>query len=607
MSESSRFGRFVQQLRQREVPRVLLVYLGAAWVIIEVADLVFPRLGFPDWMVTAVIGSAALGAPLAIAFAWMYDLTATGVRRTVSGEVGDEAAPWLSARSVIAAGLLVAAGVAIGFVARPRPTGSSPTGIAGSAIAVLPFANLSANPDSTLHLSDGFHRELVMQMNRIGLEARSRASVMRFRGTDESLESIARALRVRYVIDGSVTFSGDVARIVTGLVDVAADLSLWDESYDLELTAADIFETQSAIARRVAGELRRELSVEAIARLDEHPTGSLEAWELVQLGVHLWQSRGDSAGLVASRDAFRRAIEIDSMYADPHVGVVLTTSLLGQGYIPFEDEVDQLRAAGLRALALDPAARLDAGPSIQSLLAFHQFLADWDFEDARAELDLLLATGQDPGPFFFLLSGLGEHDRAIDLQSGRIEAVPGAPFFVIYRGEVEYQARRFADALTDAREASRLARAAAPEARLAPREAQARLLAGQALVQLGRIDEGLAELRALVDDGVPGARAEVVWALGYAGRDEEALAEYAVLQAAIDDGVRIGTMSEVRALIGVGDLDLAIARLERAAANHNAVTISLGQHPDFDPLRDRPRFTALLDRVGVPESARYRP
>ncbi|MDX1390263.1 MAG: hypothetical protein R3344_13820, partial [Acidobacteriota bacterium] len=280
MSESSGFGRFVEQLRQREVPRVLLVYLGAAWVVIEVADFVFPRLGLPDWMVTAVLASAALGAPLAVALAWMYDLTATGVSRTVSADVADEAVPWLSARSVIAAGLLVAAGVAIGFVARPPSTGSPQTGDGGTAIAVLPLANLSANPDSTLHLSDGFHRELVMQMSRIGLETRSPASVMRFRDTEASLDSIARELHVRYVIDGSVTFSGGVARIATGLVDVAADRSLWDESYDFELPAADIFETQSAIARRVAGELRRVLSSVAIARLEEHPTGSLEAWEL---------------------------------------------------------------------------------------------------------------------------------------------------------------------------------------------------------------------------------------------------------------------------------------------------------------------------------------
>ncbi len=606
VEEGPKKSSLIDELKRRHVVRVALVYIGVAYVIVEAADLVFPRLQLPDWTVTLVIGLAIVGFPLALVLAWAFELTPDGVRPTPPPEPSERVEyQWLTPGAVAALAGLLVLGIAMGWLIRPGAAGagrlatSTGAGPRGGAIAVLPFANLSANTDSTLHLSDGFHRELVMELHRIGLDVRSRTSVMRFRDAGTPLAEIAAALDVDYVVEGSVTFSGTSARVAADLIDVARDEPLWNDEYDMRLDAADIFGTQASIAARIARELRTELSPEATAELARQPTSDFEAWALTQRGIQLWQAAHDSAGYAASQRTFERAIVLDSTYAAPYVGVQLAlTSAAASGIGDPVVANAVARAAGARALELDPNASLDFGVSARALLANSRLWLDWDFEGVGRVVDELEAEGEDIGPLFFYKSAMGDHQGAIDVLSSRVEGAPRVPFFRRNLANRLYDARRYAEAAESARLSVTLSAGPYPEGRVT---------LGQALLRLGDTAAGLDELRGAVEDGGrPEFRAILVWGLGQAGRKDAARRE---LDALIADVGLEGIPIDVRwqALLGAGDVDGAMAALEAAADARHFIVILLGQDPDADPLRDDPRFEALLDRIGIPPGARVRP
>lgn len=605
MSERPEQLGFIEELKRRRVIRVALVYVAVSYVIAEAADLVFPRLQLPDWTVTLVIGLAIVGFPLALVLAWAFELTPEGVRPTPPPTPTDAAEhPWLTPLALALLVGLLGVGAILGWVIRPAgPSDAAPrperVGAPGGSIAVLPFANLSANTDSTLHLSDGFHRELVMQLHRIGLDVRSRTSVMRFRNTEIPLPEIGAELGVDYVVEGSVTFSGGEALISADLIEIASDAPRWNDSYELRLGAEDIFDTQSAIAERIARELRAELTPEAVADLASRPTDDFEAWALTQRGVQLWQEARDSAGYAASLEAFQQAIAIDSTYVAPYVGVALAgETAAASGLFDPRATTPVTRAAGLRALELDPNAALDFGVGVRALLASSGLWFDWDFEGARRAVEELRAAGEDIGPLFWLLSATGDHEGAIAVQAARVEGMPESAFFRRHLASRLYDARRFADAAVEARRATRLA--SVPDA-------GALGLLGQALIRLEQPEEGLDALRrAVAARGGPEDRARLVWGLGQTGRDEEARGEFDALVADVGmDG--LPHEAGFLAYLGVGDRSGAIDALSAAADARHYIVVLLGQDPDVDPLRSDPRFVALMDRVGIPPEARVSP
>ena len=206
---------FVSELRRRQVFRTAAWYGGLAWLAVEVADTVFPRFGLPDWSVRAVIVGAALGLPLALALAWSFDLSALGIRR----ETGVVPAPsdragFPSARSAaplwripsfwialaIAVGLTVSAQQAWQRLIRPA-FGERP------GLAVLPFANLSPDPENA-YFADGLHEEILAALARAGgLRVISRTSVQEYRDPKRNLREIADALDVSLILEGSVRAS----------------------------------------------------------------------------------------------------------------------------------------------------------------------------------------------------------------------------------------------------------------------------------------------------------------------------------------------------------------------------------------------------------------
>ena len=241
-------GRFWSELKRRNVVRVGIAYCAVAWVVIQLASALFPVFGAPGWIAKVVITLVALGLPIALVIAWAFELTPEGLKRT------DEAPPGAARRSgrqldFLIIGVLVLA-VAIfaidKFVWNTAPSAASaqtaevkaePRVAAErrSSIAVLPFVNLSNDPEQE-YFSDGIAEELMSALARFNtLKVAARTSAFSFKGKEVDLREIGAALNVATVLEGSVHKSGDRLRIRAQLSDVATGYQLWSESYDRQL------------------------------------------------------------------------------------------------------------------------------------------------------------------------------------------------------------------------------------------------------------------------------------------------------------------------------------------------------------------------------------
>jgi TolB-like protein len=274
----------VSELRRRQVFRAAAWYTAAAWVAIQVASTVIPQFGLPDWSVRAVIIAAVLGLPIALALAWVFDLSAVGLRkdapadRDITDQASAVAAPaaplwhipsfWIAL--ILGAGLAVSAQQAWQRIVRPA-FGERP------GLAVLPFANLSPDPENA-YFADGLHEEILATLARASsLRVISRTSVQEYRDTKRNLREIADALDVSLILEGSVRREGDNLRLTLQLIDGRTDEHLWAETYDRKFR--DALALQRAVAEQVVAEIGAKLTPAEQRLIAKAPTASPEAYE----------------------------------------------------------------------------------------------------------------------------------------------------------------------------------------------------------------------------------------------------------------------------------------------------------------------------------------
>jgi adenylate cyclase len=487
------------ELKRRRVFRVAGVYAAVAFVTWQAADIAFPALHLPGWLVTAVVALTIIGFPIAIVLAWAFDVTPDGVVRTDAREthVVVSRSTFNTQRIAAAAGVLLlalAGGAFIVLGERDAGEGSGAVEIERS-IAVLPFANLSGDADND-YFSDGITEDILTQLAKIAeLKVISRSSVMAYKGTSLRLRDIGLELAVAHILEGSVRRDGARIRITAQLVDARTDRQLWAETYDRELTG--IFEIQSEIAHRIASALQARLTPAEQTRLAAALATNVTAYELylrareeraglgneerrqaalallsealrldprfapawaeyarahVPINRRPTQAELDSAALFA-----RRAIEIAPERADGHValGLVMRRS----------DRVDEAEQSYRRAFALAPNdVEVIGGMGwVHSLRGENDEALRW--RRLAAELDPGL--GSRHRQLGLTYEVLGEYDRAGRAFERAVSLVPDIWFFHgdlirqhLRRGEIEAalarlrHMQRVAAVDTDTREAA---------------------------------------------------------------------------------------------------------------------------------------------------------
>ena len=370
MSEPPGYKRFLAELRRRRVFRAAALYGAGAFAVLQLADIVFPALGLPDSAITGLVVASVIGLPVAVLLAWTFEYTAEGMQRTGMAETGEIEAITSQPRSqrwpagilaLVGIGLLMAGSWFVGLRSSEGDADTTPAAVAEEAeeivesVAVLPFVNIGGNPEDE-PFSEGLAEELANALSQIeGLQVAARSSAFAFKDREVDVRQIGQELDVASVVEGSVRRSGGTVRISAQLSRTSDGFRLWSNTWERELTAANVFAIQDEITSDIAGALTRELRPEAITGFSDRRTEDLEAYDLYLLGRHRWATR--DVGAVREAIAYyEQAIARDSGFALAWAGLADAW-----GVLPFFDRTlsgaeaypQAVRAAD-RALALAP-------------------------------------------------------------------------------------------------------------------------------------------------------------------------------------------------------------------------------------------------------------
>ena len=498
---------FVKELKRRNVFRVAVAYLAGAWLFIEVSDTLFAGFGIPDWALRFVVIVLALGFIPTLVVSWTYEITPDGLKRE-KDLVRDQSLNYITAKrlDLLTIGLVAVAILFIfadrfwlntrvasvtevaadsEFTAEPTVDGTAATASvaddAPNSIAVLPFANRSANPNDAFFV-DGVHNDLLTHIARNGdMKTISRTSVMQYRDSSKPIPQIASELGVSAILEGGVQRAGDQVRINVQLIDARTDDHLWAEIYDRQLTAANIFSIQSEIAGMIAEALRSNLTQAGQQRTGRAPTESLAALEAYYFGRQQTEKRLGPA-LEAAVEHFSTAVELDPNFALAFVGLADTYRLQSNyAGVPRSETEPKIEAAVERALQLDPLLG-EAHASLANLRY-------WRDDNSGAEEAYLRAIELNPNyaPAYqwygeWLSRQVERVEEALELSRKSVELDPLSPIIrVDYAESLEYSGR-VDDALTQYLKAIEID----PEFVVGHR--QLALLYWQ---QLGRLDEAV--------------------------------------------------------------------------------------------------------------------
>jgi eukaryotic-like serine/threonine-protein kinase len=449
-------------------------------------------------------------------------------------------------------------------------------------IAVLPFLNLSADPENE-YFADGITEDVIAQLSKIGaLNVISRTSVMPFKRREQSLREISSRLEAATLLDGSVRRAGNRVRIVAQLVDAATERHLWGETYDRQLT--DVFEIQTEVALNIAGALKAELSSDEEMRIGKEPTSDVEAYQLYLLGRHCL-ARYTFEGMHKAIEYFEAAIARDPNYGLAHAAIAKAYSELAvTGSIEPQQGYQRALASAQHALEIDSTLG-DAHCILGEIKAVRDF--DWpgaDREFKRA-LELSPSSADAYDLYGRMCAALGRFDEAIALVKRAQELDPLA-----HRSDhanALLRAGRYDEALESARRS----------VEFDPHYDRARATLGWAYILKGMNAEGIAELQkaaALTPDNDAWS-AQLGQAYAMCGQPEKAREVLRKLTA--ESGRYVSPYHLAYVYTGLGEYDRAMDWLEKAYEQRAGAISGIKSSFLFAPLRSHPRFIALLRKM----------
>ena len=360
-------GQLFDELKRRNVFRVAIAYAMAAWVLVQVTQAAVPALSMPDWVDTVVFFFLLIGFPVALLFAWAFEMTPEGVKKTkdvdrdasVTSETGRKINTMIGGALVLALGFIAWDKMAPGSDPTSSPDGAivAEASIATTSIAVLPFVNMSSDPEQE-YFSDGISEEILNVLAQIpDLHVTSRSSAFQFKGGNIDIPTVARQLGVAHILEGSVRKSGLRVRITAQLIQADGDRHLWSETYDRELK--DVFAIQDEIAASIVAALKDALGLESVAAPRQiKAAANTDAYNAYLLGQLLIRKR-TKGDIEASIPEFEKAIELDPDYAPAHAALGLAWHLLQAGpstygTLTLEEVLSKAMPHIERALELDP-------------------------------------------------------------------------------------------------------------------------------------------------------------------------------------------------------------------------------------------------------------
>ena len=312
---------FLSELKRRHVHQVAVAYVAISWMLLEVADLVFPRVGLPDSAITFVLIVAALGFPVAMVLGWVFDITDAGIIRTKSIPAHQLARLSTGQLLQIAMFGLMVITIAYLMVERGIKNDVGLVPAVGYSIGVLPFENISGDKNND-YFSDGISEELLNALVNVReLRVASRTSSFYFKGKNLTPLEIGKKLAVRLLLEGSVRKAGNRVRVTAKLIDTNDGFSLWSEVYDGELS--DIFALQDDIARQVVAAVTPVLNPGESTKQTQL-TSNVDAYNYYLLGRDYLRQPVTDTTLRDADESFRAAISEDTGFVQAYAGLCQT-------------------------------------------------------------------------------------------------------------------------------------------------------------------------------------------------------------------------------------------------------------------------------------------
>ncbi|PYJ70352.1 MAG: hypothetical protein DME75_09395 [Verrucomicrobia bacterium] len=582
--------KFFAELKRRNVYKVAVAYAVVAWLLIQVATQVFPFLEIPNWVVRLVIMMITIGFPIALIIAWAFEATLEGIKRT---EIAD-AMPTAAGQKKHAWIYIVVIGAAISVVlffvgrysAGNKTAAGVPNELPTKSIAVLPFDNLSGDPDNA-YFAEGVQDEILTRLAKVAdLKVISRTSTQRFKSAPSDLRDIAKQLGVMNILEGSVQKANDQVRVNVQLINAVTDAHLWADIYDRKLT--DLFAVESDIAKTIADTLQAKITGSEKSLISKTPTTNNEAYELYLKGRFFWNKR-TGTDLRKAIDYFNQAIAKDPNYALAYSGLADSYLLLSPyGAAAPKDSVPQAKAAVKKALELD-------GTLAEAHASSARILSGYDFDSQRAIAEFERALQLNPnyatahhwfaaGPLIALArfdQSIAEAKRSIELDP--LSLINNADF-----GNDYYFTKRYDEAIAQLRKTIEME----------PHFYLAHYYLGQALQLKGQLSEAIVEYRKAVQlDEDPFALALLGQAHARAGQRDEANKILTQLnheaKARYVSAYGVGLV-----FLGLGDKNRAIEELERAYRENDGGNVyNIKIDPMLDDLRGTPRFEELAEKI----------
>jgi len=588
---------FFAELKRRNVYKVAIAYGAVAWLLTEIATQVFPFFEIPNWVVRLVVLVVIAGFPIAVVIAWGFELTPEGLKRT---EVADAEYPLgRSPKRAWIYIVIIAGAISVGIFFLGRYTASRSEGgplggssLPGKSIAVLPFDNLSRDPENA-YFAEGVQDEILTRLAKVAdLKVISRTSTQKYKSAPDNLREIAKQLAVANILEGSVQKAADQVRVTVQLINASTDAHLWAETYDRKLT--DIFAVETDIAKTIAETLQAKLTGSEKGAIAAQPTDDTEAHEFYLKGRYFWNKR-TGPDLRRAIDYFKQAIDKDPNFALAYAGLADSYVLLSAyGAGSPQESFPPAKAAAEKALELDESLA-EAHTSLGQILVSY----DFDFGGSTKEFERAIALNPNYATaHHWYGSGppmsLGQFDRAIAELKRAQQLDPLSLIINADLGAGFVAARRYDDAITQLRKTIEM------DARFY----YAHWNLGEALELKGQVPQALGEYKKaaeLNDDPlVVGLIAHAYANLGQ--RDEASKRLEQLQQIATRRYVSSYTLAVVH--IGLGEHAQAIDCLERAYRDRVGPDVSLIKvDPMLDPLRGDPRFEALVQKVLAPKNS----
>jgi TolB-like protein/tetratricopeptide (TPR) repeat protein len=578
-------GNFFAELKRRNVYKVAIAYIVGGWALSQGIAQVFPVFDVPNWIIRLIVLLVIIGLPIACVLAWMFEITPQGIKRTetadaMPGAVRRKKHVWIYV-------VVIGAMVSIGLFFLGRYTAGnvgSASGLPQKSIAVLPFDNLSRDPDNAF-FAEGVQDEILTRLAKVAdLKVIARTSTQRFKSVPDDLQQIAKQLGVANILEGSVQKAGDQVRVNVQLINAITDAHLWAETYDRKLT--DIFAVESEIAKTIAETLQARLTGSEKSSIAKTPTVNPEAYELYLRGKFFAEKR-TGADLRKSIEYYDQSIAKDPGYPLAYVGLADSHLLLtAYGDTSPKESITPARVALKKALDLDD--------SLAQAHASSGLLATLELDLNRAISELERAIQLNPNyatahhwialPLMFVGQfdrGIAEGKRAIELDP--LSLIINADLCWMY-----FNARRYDEAEAQARKALEMD----------PRFYIAHYYLGEALQFKGKLVDAIAEFQTSTELNNNDQYSLAMLGQAYArnGQMDEAQKVFARLREEAQSRY-IAPYALAVVLTALGDKTHAIDELEHGYDEGGFYIALITVDPLFDDLRGDPRFDALVQKI----------